>query len=222
MDLIRKTIVVLALCLSGMFIFMAINTFPGSKRDVYSNGQVYLAEMVEHTTLKNGVNGLITVFRPLETLGCLLVLLCGGISVQAVNARREKKRWESLPYESTVLSVVSGIFFPMCLVFALYLLGGYGFNVLGGGIQGGIMLTAGGILFFLVFGHKQFEVKFHAQEFLLFSLWGLILFCLGFLLINFVPALATPLGIFPMELGLLLSIAAILMALFWALAQEEE
>ncbi len=213
--------IILALSMVGLALFMALKTFSASPVQPSIWREAPLAPLVQQTSLKNGVTALLAAFRPLETLGCLLVLLGSIVGVLALTPQERTSTGKKPPYESTTLSIVSGLFLPFCLVFALYLLL-YGSSNPGGGIQGGVMLTACGILFFLAFGHRQFENKLHPHRFLPFGIWGLLLFSLAFLAINFLPALASPAGTMPMEVGLLASVGAILLALFWALAQEEE
>lgn len=215
MRYLRTLLMVLALGLAGLPIFMALKSFPVSPPQ-----ESFSTQLSEQTSLKNGVTAMLTVFRPVETLGCLLGLLGSLVAILSLSSQETPPSAKEQPYESVVLSVITSIYFPLGLVFALYLLL-YGFNLPGGGIQGGIMLSACSILFFLSFGHQRFEDRFQPRYLLLFSSWGLLLFSLGFLGLTFIPALATPAGIMPLEVGLLISVGAVLVAIFWALAQEE-
>ena len=213
----RKIIVWLALFIIGLPLLFAVQTFP---RPVVFERMGFLLPL-RQTSLKNGVVALLSVFRPLDTLAGLMVLLGGLMGVLALTGGKEKDYKHRFPYTSSVLSIIMGIFFPLCLVFALYLLV-YGFSMPGGGIQAGVMLSAAAILFFLTLGAKRFQKHFYSRYFLHFVSGGLLVFGAGFLLVSFRPALAGPLGILPLESGLAAAVGTILVALFWRLAREEE
>lgn len=209
----------LALGIAGVPLFLAFNTFSEVPMVVQGSS---LTALIEHTSLKNGVTAIITSFRPLDTFACLLVLLGSIVAVLSLTMEEkaifgQKRR----AYQSIVLSTITTIYFTFAIMFGIYLLA-YGFDFPGGGIQAGVMMTASSILFFLAFGHKQFEEKLYPGYFLVGSVSGIILFVIGGLELTLWPSLAIRAGIFPQELGLAISVGAILSGLFWVLAQEEE
>ncbi|MBI5788453.1 MAG: MnhB domain-containing protein [Candidatus Schekmanbacteria bacterium] len=170
---------------------------------------------------KNGVSSLTIFFRPLDTLGSILVLSGGVIAMRSLISQEDTKTKRGEIYESAVLSLITGAFFSLCFVFALYLLL-YGNQHPGGGINGGIMAAAGSILFFLAFGHRVFAQKFHPEYFISLSAAGMLFFVTAFLCITFFPGSINMVSGLILGLGLLISVGVILTGLFWELAKAEK
>lgn len=131
-----------------------------------------------------------------------------------------------------VLRVVCKLLIPLILLFALYVQfhGDYG---PGGGFQAGVIFGAGIILYGLVFGLNNTRKVVPPAVVLVGSCSGVLLYALvgiagpmmggnyldyGVLLDN--PVAGQHLGIFLVELGVGLTVAATMIALFYAFAER--
>ena len=131
-----------------------------------------------------------------------------------------------------VLRVVSKLLIPMILLFALYVQfhGDYG---PGGGFQAGVIFGAGFILYGIVFGLDIVQQvmspnalrKLAACGLLLYGLVGVAGPLLGANYLDYSVLLDDPvsgqhLGIFLIELGVGMTVAAVMVSLFYAFARR--
>jgi multicomponent Na+:H+ antiporter subunit B len=129
-----------------------------------------------------------------------------------------------------VLRVVSKILIPFILVFALYVQfhGDYG---PGGGFQAGVLFGAAFILYALIFGLAPARRVFSSRMLAFLVPFGVLLFAgtgiasllLGSQYLDYDPLLANPiagqhLGIFLVELGVGITVAAVMVVVFFAYA----
>lgn len=131
-----------------------------------------------------------------------------------------------------VLRVVCKLLIPLILLFALYVQfhGDYG---PGGGFQAGVIFGAGFILYGIVFGLRAVRTVAPPPVVVMFSCAGVLLYALvgvagpmmggnyldyGVLLDN--PVAGQHLGIILIELGVGLTVASTMTALFYAFAER--
>lgn len=130
-----------------------------------------------------------------------------------------------------VLRVIAKFLIPVILLFALYVQfhGDYG---PGGGFQAGVIFATGFILYALVFGLAQarrvlspvWVRKLAALGVLLYAAVGVVSMLKGGLWLDYNALLADPisaqhLGIFVVELGVGMTVAATMILLFYIFAQ---
>ena len=137
------------------------------------------------------------------------------------------KRYKMRVRETVVLRVVAKLLIPFILIFALYVQFHGDFGP-GGGFQAGVIFAAGFILYALVFNLDALEevVKFRTLE--VMAALGVLLYGgVGFVSLlrhgNFLdygvlnhhdPVHGQHLGIFLVELGVGIAVAAVMMAIF--------
>ena len=132
--------------------------------------------------------------------------------------------------DNTVLRVVGKIIIPMIFLFALYVQfhGDYG---PGGGFQAGVIFAAGMILYGLIFGIKSLQRIVSARALYALIACGLLLFAavgiapmlLGHNYLNYDvltqdPLAGQHLGILLVELGVGITVAAVMVTIFIAFA----
>lgn len=132
--------------------------------------------------------------------------------------------------EHVVLRIITKLLVPLILLFALYVQfhGDYG---PGGGFQAGVIFTAGIILYALVFGLEEARAVIRpwvlrtglALGVLLYAGTGVVTLLLGgnFLDYNMLahaPVDGQHLGIFLVEMGVLITVASSLTLIFYVLA----
>ena len=132
--------------------------------------------------------------------------------------------------DNAVLRVVTKIIVPVILVFALYVQfhGDYG---PGGGFQAGVIFAAGFILYALVFGVEAIERVFSAATLRIMTALGLLLFAgvgfwsliggeryLDYDALAQEPLVGQHVGIFLVELGVGITVAAVMITVFVAFA----
>lgn len=132
--------------------------------------------------------------------------------------------------EDIIIKTVSRILIPFILLFALYVIM-HGHHSPGGGFQGGVILGAGLVLFLIAHGLP--EIKRHVSEksVAIFSSLGLLIYsgigllCLILLgnyldygklasLLHVAPAEARSLGILGIEIGVGLTVMAVMFSIF--------
>jgi multicomponent Na+:H+ antiporter subunit B len=133
--------------------------------------------------------------------------------------------------DDIITKTVARILIPFIQLYALYVLM-HGHYSPGGGFQGGVILAASVVLFFLTYGYK--EAKKHLSETLLtfLSSLGLLIYsgigllCVFFMgnyldygklsvLLHVSPAHARSLGILGVEIGIALAVMAVMISIFF-------
>lgn len=205
--------------------------------------EVYLEDSLEQIDIPNTVTSVLASYRGLDTMGELVVVFTAGLVVLTLlGPLRPSKRRE--PVESgpeaalhladyRVIRVISGFLMPFILLFALYVQfhGDYG---PGGGFQAGVIFASGFVLYGLVFGLERAQQVIPRRE-----LWWLI--CAGPLLyigVGFTTVLlgggfldydafdpghpehGQHLGILLVEGAIGITVAAVMMAVFFAFARR--
>lgn len=113
----------------------------------------YLRDSPREIGVPNVVTSVLASYRGYDTLGEVTVIFTAGVGVLALLGYRTRRRNIQDPgiRKLVVLRVIAKLFFPVILLFALYVLfhGDYG---PGGGFQAGVIFATGFILYALAFG----------------------------------------------------------------------
>ena len=115
--------------------------------------QAYLRDSPGEIGVPNVVTSVLASYRGYDTLGEVTVILTAGAGVLALLGDRIRRRKieDAKARKLIVLRVITKLFLPLILLFALYVLfhGDYG---PGGGFQAGVIFATGFILYALAFG----------------------------------------------------------------------
>lgn len=197
----------------------------------------YLQESGDETGIPNVVTSVLASYRAFDTLGEVVVIFTAAIAVILVLAPTGANPGSRLPLPGdkhdaphTLLQVVSKTLLPFILLFALYVQfhGEYG---PGGGFQAGVIFAAGIILYGFLFGLSTVcrvippivvEVL-AAVGVLIYGLTGVLSFLDGRSFLDY-NALAQDavgaqhIGIIAVELGVGITVAAVMIRLYYAFA----
>ncbi|OEU83515.1 MAG: cation:proton antiporter [Desulfobulbaceae bacterium C00003063] len=193
----------------------------------------YLNDSMNEVGIPNVVTSVLASYRGYDTLGETLVVFTAGIGVLSllmVSRRTKEKALQKVPadmQDQIILRVVAKMMLPLILIFALYVQfhGDYG---PGGGFQAGVIFAAGIILYTMLFGLSltQKVIKTEVVErltafgVLLYAGVGIACMLLGgnFLDYNVLrhdPVHGQHLGILLVELGVGITVAAVMVTLFF-------
>ncbi len=193
----------------------------------------YLNDSMNEVGIPNVVTSILASYRGYDTLGETLVIFTAGIGVLSllmVSRRTKEKALQKVPADmqnQIILRVVAKMMLPLILIFALYVQfhGDYG---PGGGFQAGVIFAAGIILYTMLFGLSltQKVIKTEVVErltafgVLLYAGVGIACMLLGgnFLDYNVLrhdPVHGQHLGILLVELGVGITVAAVMITLFF-------
>lgn len=196
----------------------------------------YIDNVEEDIDVPNYVTGILASYRGFDTLGETAVIFAAGIAVllllrslRGVNLIRRARR--STLAEQSVLRVVAKLLIPYILLFGLYVQfhGDYG---PGGGFQAGVIIGAAFILYAVIFGlgfaqlviPPRFIEICIALGVLLYAGVGVATMFLGgnFLDYNALnphhPTHGQHLGILLVELGVGLTVSAVMVSIFFSFA----
>lgn len=194
----------------------------------------YIHQSYEETGIINIVTSVLASYRGFDTFGELLVIFIAGVGVLALLGNEHTKKKEqpensSLPIpikRHAILRIVSKMLIPLILLFALYVQLHADYSP-GGGFQAGVILASVVILYMMVFGQKATEkvVSVAWLEFisalgvLIFGSVGLISMLSGDNFLDYqalaqTPAEAQHLGIFLVEIGVGMTVAAVAILIF--------
>ncbi|MBO4415871.1 MAG: hypothetical protein J5824_07825 [Lachnospiraceae bacterium] len=157
----------------------------------------YIEKGIEETGAVNFVAGMILDYRAFDTFGESNVLFVATICVTVmlrVSAKRKKSGTEGKsteeksaeeisdqfyePQHDTILQVMSGIIFPVIMVFGIYVVLN-GHISPGGGFSGGAVLGAGFILYLNAFGFEKTEKFMNANTVKWITFSALMVYCLA-------------------------------------------
>ena len=136
--------------------------------------------------------------------------------------------------EYLILRVITKLLFPFILLFGLYVQFHGDFGP-GGGFQAGVIFAASFILYSMVFGVQSAQRVLPdgilrgaiAGGLLLYALVGVVDLMLGVNYLDYSPMLTNPkdgqhLGIFLVELGVGITVASVMMTMFFTFATWRE
>ena len=198
----------------------------------------YIEQAVRETGVPNIVTAVLASYRGFDTLGEVVVVFTAGIAVLLLLGDRHQKsttggaKEKRIP-RNLVLRIVSKTVIPMIILFALYVQfhGDYG---PGGGFQAGVIMSAAFILYSLVFGldaaeriiPKSILVFLISLGVLIFAGVGVVSLFMGGNYLDY-SVLADNqiagqhIGIMLVELGVGISVFAVMLTIFFAFAGRE-
>ncbi|MFW6033622.1 MAG: DUF4040 domain-containing protein [bacterium] len=200
--------------------------------------EAYLEESQREIDIPNTVTAVLASYRGYDTLGEVVVIFTAGIAVLMLMLRGyghpdQAAADAHLQAEYKVLRVVSKTLMPFILLFALYVLlhGEYG---PGGGFQAGVIFAAGFILYTLMFGLTAVQrvlpmrtlVRVVPVGMLIFAGVGVLTMLLGGNFLGYdqlnpdEPSAGQQAGILIVEIGVGITVAAVMVAMFYALVRR--
>ncbi|SDK19565.1 DUF4040 domain-containing protein [Microbulbifer yueqingensis] len=197
----------------------------------------YIGESFAEIGIPNVVTSVLASYRAFDTLGEVVVIFTAGLGVLSLLlALREQQhpiRALSAPHpQHLVLRLVAKVLIPPILIYALYVQfhGEYG---PGGGFQAGVIFAVGFILYALVFGLDAVKrvaghgvVQFLAAlGVLIYGSVGLLGMATGKNFLDYSALAADPvsgqhLGIIVIELGVGITVAAVMMLVFYLFSEQ--
>jgi multicomponent Na+:H+ antiporter subunit B len=195
----------------------------------------YVAPTYLHDTpgvigVPNVVTSVLASYRGYDTLGEVTVIFTAGVGVMALLGYRLRRCNITGPgiRKLIVLRVIAKLFFPLILLFALYVLlhGDYG---PGGGFQAGVIFATGIILYALAFGlgnaqrlipRKLLRIMV-AVGLLIYAAVGIESMLLGGKFLEYRvladdPVTGQHLGIMLIELGVGITVASVVLIIYYA------
>ena len=200
----------------------------------------YVAESYLHDTptdigVPNVVTSVLASYRGYDTLGEVTVIFTAGIGVLALLGYRTHRRNSQDPEleKLVVLRVIAKLFFPLILLFALYVLlhGDYG---PGGGFQAGVIFATGFILYALSYGLGNAQQLIPQQLLLIMAAVGVLLYAavgfesmllggkfLEYRVLADNPVTGQHLGIMFIELGVGITVAAVMLIIYYCFVSRQ-
>jgi multicomponent Na+:H+ antiporter subunit B len=195
----------------------------------------YLHDTPGEIGVPNVVTSVLASYRGYDTLGEVTVIFTAGAGVLALLGYRTRRRNSQGPgnRKLVVLRVIAKLFFPMILLFALYVLfhGDYG---PGGGFQAGVIFATGFILYALAFGlgnaqrvipHRLLRIM-AAVGVLIYAGVGIESMLLGGKFLEYKvladdPVAGQHLGIMLIELGVGITVAAVVLIIYYGFVSRQ-
>ncbi|MDO8886897.1 hydrogen gas-evolving membrane-bound hydrogenase subunit E [Candidatus Oleimmundimicrobium sp.] len=233
----RKFIVLVFLVLATLFLLSTVSKMPiMGDPDNPTNKMAasqYITKEPQETGCNNLVSAIILNYRIYDTFGEVTVIFVTLVAALAILGR-EKAREGSYSLKvspSPLVSTAMIIYIPFFIIFSFYVAIN-GFNSIGGGFQGGIVLASVVIIYTLIFGFDEAVKKFPVRKRvfleclapLCFATLGLISILAGksFLNLNFldIPNFRRFL-ILILEVSIALTSGAVISSLFFILKKTE-
>lgn len=242
----QSTIALIVVCALGGLLAVGFHDIPafGQENTPAYQGvaQHYIHQSSEEIGLPNIVTSVLASYRGYDTLGEVTVIFTAGITVLALlgygleqtDKAKDLEKDESLSLEKyLVLRVVSRMFIPFILLFALYVQFHGDFGP-GGGFQAGVIFSSAIILHILFYGHKQTQKVISPQltcylmaiGVLIYAGVGIITLLRGgnFLDYNVLvtdnPILGQHIGILLIEFGVGITVAAVMLSMFYSFSKK--
>jgi multicomponent Na+:H+ antiporter subunit B len=197
--------------------------------------QAYLHNTPGEIGVPNVVTSVLASYRGYDTLGEVTVILTAGAGVLALLGYRIRRRntEDSEIRKLVVLRVIAKLFLPLILLFALYILfhGDYG---PGGGFQAGVIFATGFILYALAFGLGNAQRVIPHQLLRILAAVGVLIYAavgiesmllggkfLEYRMLADDPLTGQHLGIMLIELGVGITVAAVLLIIYYGFASRQ-
>ncbi len=193
----------------------------------------YLNDSMNEVGIPNVVTSVLASYRGYDTLGETVVVFTAGIGVLSllmVSRRTKEKALQKVPadmQDQIILRVVAKMMLPLILIFALYVQfhGDYG---PGGGFQAGVIFAAGIILYTMLFGLSLTQKVIKTEVIERLTAFGVLLYAgvgiacmllggnfLDYNVLRHDPVHGQHLGILLVELGVGITVAAVMITLFF-------
>lgn len=202
----------------------------------------YINDSAAEIGVQNIVTSVLASYRAFDTFGEVVVIFTAGIGVLMLlsvvccpeDTAKINSYNDSMHEEHLILRIVSKMLIPFILLFALYVQfhGDYG---PGGGFQAGVIFAAGIILYAMLFGmstarrviNQSFVQVLAATGVLLYGSVGLISMLNGknfldYSVLSGDPVAGQHLGILLIELGVGITVAAVMVMIFFSFACRRE
>jgi multicomponent Na+:H+ antiporter subunit B len=195
----------------------------------------YLHDTPGEIGVPNVVTSVLASYRGYDTLGEVTVIFTAGTGVLALLGYRIRRRNSQSPgnRKLVVLRVIAKLFFPLILLFALYVQfhGDYG---PGGGFQAGVIFATGFILYALAFGlgnaqrvipHQLLRIMM-AVGVLIYAGVGIESMLLGGKFLEYRvladdPVTGQQLGIMLIELGVGITVASVMLIIYYSFVSRQ-
>jgi multicomponent Na+:H+ antiporter subunit B len=195
----------------------------------------YLHDTPEDIGVPNVVTSVLASYRGYDTLGEVIVIFTAGIGVLALLGYRTRRRNSQGPgnRKLVVLRVVAKLFFPLILLFALYVQfhGDYG---PGGGFQAGVIFATGFILYALAFGLGNAQRVIPHQWLRIMAAVGVLIYAavgiegmllggkfLEYRVLADDPVSGQHIGIMLIELGVGITVAAVILIIYYGFVSRQ-
>lgn len=196
----------------------------------------YLHDTPTEIGVPNVVTSVLASYRGYDTLGEVTVIFTAGAGVMALLGYRTRRRNVQGPgiKKLIVLRVITKLFFPLILLFALYVLfhGDYG---PGGGFQAGVIFATGFILYALAFGLGNAQRVIPHQLLLVMAAIGVLIYAavgiesmllggkfLEYRVLADNPVTGQHLGIMFIELGIGITVTSVVLIIYYGFASRRQ
>jgi multicomponent Na+:H+ antiporter subunit B len=195
----------------------------------------YLENTPVEIGMPNVVTSVLASYRGYDTLGEVAVIFTAGVGVLILLGCRPPKRAVAMKMEKMlVLRVIAKLFFPLILLFALYIQfhGDYG---PGGGFQAGVIFATGFILYAMAYSLEQTQQiippallnVLMATGVLIYAGTGLISILLGGSFLEYRvfsedPVHGQHLGILMIELGVFVTVTAVMIEIYYGFVCRQQ
>jgi len=183
----------------------------------------------------NVVTSVLASYRGYDTLGEVTVIFTAAIGVLTLLGYRTRRRNSQGPgnRKLVVLRVIAKLFFPLILLFALYVLfhGDYG---PGGGFQAGVIFATGFILYALAYGLGNAQRVIPHQLLRIMAAVGVLIYAgvgfesillggkfLEYRVLADNPVTGQHLGIMLIELGVGITVAAVVLIIYYGFVSRQ-
>jgi multicomponent Na+:H+ antiporter subunit B len=197
----------------------------------------YIEQSPKEVGLPNMVTSVLASYRGFDTFGETVVVfaaMIGVLSLLGIKRRKESDTPESGFEAHQVLHVVAKVIIPLIILFALYVQFHGDFGP-GGGFQAGVIGAAALILYALVFGLPKAFAVVSPKVLQLMASFGVLLYASvglysmskGGNFLDYNTLAADPLagqhyGIIIIELGVGITVFAVMLSIFYAFASQAE
>ncbi len=197
----------------------------------------YIENAVAETGVPNVVTAVLASYRGFDTLGEVAVVFTAAVAVLLLIGGRRQKSVVKLKVKegskmkpNLILHVVAKFLIPLIIMFALYVQFHGDFGP-GGGFQAGVIFSAALILYSLVFGLDAAEKIIPSRQLRVLASLGLLIYAgvgvltlllggnyLDYTLLGSNQIAGQHLGILLVELGVGITVAAVMLIIFFAFA----
>jgi len=200
----------------------------------------FIEQAYHDTHTPNIVTAVLADYRGYDTMFETVVVLAAGLIIMVILRRTPRKRQKVLPRRpqrqgrDIIIQGAAHLIIPVMQIFALYVLA-HGHYSPGGGFQGGVIFGASFILLALCHNLQFTMARFQEKTVLLccavgvlvYAGIGLLCLLLGLNLLDYAalspvlgvsPAMARSYGILGVEIGVGITVMAIMVSLYYDLA----
>ncbi len=197
----------------------------------------YIEESPKEVGLPNMVTSVLASYRGFDTLGETVVVFSAAVGVIALLGVRRKEEGETPESglkEHHVLRVVAKLLIPLVILFALYVQFHGDFGP-GGGFQAGVIAAAAFILYALVYGLPHSFAVIGPRFLQILAPIGVLLYAgvglfsmykggqfLDYNMLAEDPIAGQHYGIIIIELGVGITVFAVMLSIFYAFASQAE